>query len=460
MQRHLFRKPAAVALGVIGALFATALWAMFAPSQSEALGGLLLLANAPVALPEMKAIIEALQKSFSDFKTINDDRLSRVEKGAASSDFESKLAKVQEDIAAALDLKKTVEMLESKQNMLGMIGAGAKGQDPDKVAYKSAFFDRFVRKGHDGADIRSLEAKAMNITTGADGGFAVPEVMDREIERLSRDISPMRQLARIIQVGTSDYRKLVRTSGPGSGWVGETDPRGETTTAKYAEVTPYMGEIYANPQITQQALDDVFFDAEADILDQLLEEFAVAEGAAFFTGSGVKKPKGLLAYGSLAQADGVRPFGSLEYIPTGVAGAFAASNPTDIFMVVIQALKQAHRAGSKWCMAKAVLFEIMKMRDGNGNYMWQPKLTDNGLGLNLLGFPVVEAEDMPAKAANSLSIAFGNFQKGYYIVDRMGTRMLRDPYSNKPFVGFYTTKRVGGMLVNSETIKLLKFSAT
>lgn len=419
---------------------------------------MLLLANAPM---ELKGIVDGIQKALAEFKSANDERLAKLEKGAAPGDYEAKLAAVQGELGKLLDLKKDIERIESKQNLQGLAGPlGTKGEsNPDKLAYKAAFFDRFVRKGEDSAELKGLQSKAVNIGTPADGGYAVPEQIDRAIEKLARDISPMRSVANIVTVGTSDYKKLVNTNGIASGWVGETAARTATNTSSLAEVVPPMGELYANPQVTQQALDDIFYDVEADLSAQLVEEFAVAEGSAFVSGNGTNKPKGFLAYTTAATADSSRAFGTLEHIATGVSADFAASNKADALFAVVAALKQAYRNGAGWMMNKAVLFEIMRFKDTTGQYLWQPSLQDNGIGIRLLGFGVTEAEDMPAKAANSLSVAFGNFRRGYTIVDRVGMRMLRDPYSNKPYVGFYTTKRVGGAVVNSEAIKLLKFAA-
>lgn len=450
--------PAGIALAVIAALFALAAFPVLMHMDSQT-AGLLMLANGPVALPEIKQVLETLLKGFEDFKQANNERLAKLEKGESTTDLEAKLGAMQKDIAQALDLKKQIEQLESKSNLAGLFGGGAKSDNPDKVAYKTAFFDRFVRKG-DIAGLSELASKAMSIGSPTDGGVAVPEQLDRNIERLQRDLSPMRQLANVVVVGTSDYKKLVNTNGIASGWVGETAARPETNTSKQAELTPFMGEIYANPQVTQQALDDIFYDVEGDVTGQLIEEFAIAEGAAFFAGNGVNKPKGFLAYPNAATGDSARPFGTLEYVPTGVAGDWPASNRADFLIDIISKLKAGYRAGSSWTMGKALLFEIMKIKDSTGQYLWQPRLTDNGLGMLLLGYAVNEAEDMPVKAANSLSLGFGNWKRGYTIVDRIGMRMMRDPFTNKPYVGFYTTKRVGGMVVNSEAIKLGKFGTS
>lgn len=403
---------------------------------------------------DTKDLIEQTARAFEEFKKANDARLDKIEKAGATGDLDAKLAKIEEDLSTALGLKAELARIEAKSNLQGLFS----GDKPEKTAYKSAFFDRFVRKGEDSAELKDLMRKAWSIGTPADGGYALPEELDRTIEKMLRDVSPVRSVANVVQVGTSDYKKLVNVNGIASGWVGETAARPATNTSQFAEVAPPMGEVYANPQVTQHSLDDMFFNVEQELQDQLMEEFAVAEGAAFVSGNGTNKPKGFLAYTTAATADSSRAFGTIEHVATGVAGDFAASNKADILFTLVSKLKQGYRAGSVWMMNKGLLFEILKFKDTSGQYLWQPSLQASGISLNLLGFPVVEAEDMPAKAADALAIAFGNFRRAYTVVDRMGIRMLRDPYSNKPYVGFYTTKRVGGAVVNSEAIKVAKFA--
>lgn len=415
---------------------------------------LLLLANGPAAL-EVKTLVEKIEKGFEEFKKANDERLGKLEKGGATGDWEAKLAAIQKDVSTALDLKKDIERVELKAGRAGL--GDTKSTDPAKVEYREAFFGRFVRKG-DEAGMKDLAQKAVSVGTPSEGGYAVPEDLDRTIEKLQRDLSPMRSVANIVTVGTSDYKKLVNKNGITSGWVGEKAARPETNTSALEEVVPPIGELYANPMVTQQALDDIFYDVEGDLQGQLVEEFAIAEGAAFITGNGTNKPKGFLAYATAATADSGRAFGTLEHIATGVAGDFAANNKADLFYAIVASLKAGYRTGSVWMMNKSLMFEAMRFKDSTGQYLWQPSLQDE-MPIRLLGFGVKEAEDMPAKAANSLSIAFGNFKRGYTIVDRIGMRMLRDPYTNKPYVGFYTTKRVGGAVINSEAIKVAKFAA-
>lgn len=469
MNRSTFRGAALCAvLLTLAALGSTqpdvllAAWAYITdPAGLLASGGLLTLANAPGVPLEVKQLMDQIQKGFADFKAANDERLQRVEKGLPSADLQAKLGAIEQDLKSAMDQRKELDALQAKMNMMTLGGlGGTPGTDPNKVAYKSAFMDGWIRKGRDDAELRALEAKAWNIGTAGEGGYAVPEQLDRTIEKLLRDISPMRSLARVVPIGSSDYRKLVNVNGITSGWVGETAARPETPTSGLAEFRPPMGELYANPQVTQQALDDMFFDVEGELSAQLLEEFAVAEGAAFTTGNGTNKPKGFLAYTTAATADASRAYGTLQHIATGTAGAFPASNPADVLYNVVGSLKRGYRMGSVWQMNKTTLFTVMKFKDAEGQYLWQPRISENGLDINLLGFPVMENEDMPTIAADALAMAFGNFRVGYIIVDRMGTRMLRDPYTNKPYVGFYTVKRVGGGVVNSQAIKVLKFAAS
>jgi HK97 family phage major capsid protein len=264
----------------------------------------------------------------------------------------------------------------------------------------------------------------------------------------------------VATVSTSDYKRLIDIRGTASGWVGETAARTATNTPQLAERAAFMGEIYANPQVTQQSLDDLFFDVDGWLAGSVSTEFAKQEGVAFTTGDGVNKPKGFLNYTTAATADGARADAVLEHIPTGIAGDFAASNKGDVLLTTVYKLKAGHRAGAVWMTNKALLGEIRAFKESTTNaYIWQPGLVA-GQPSTLLGYPVYESEDMPAKAANALAIAFGNFRAGYCVVDRVGVSTLRDPFTNKPYVGFYTTKRVGGMLLDSEAIKVVRFATT
>ena len=381
--------------------------------------------------------------------------------------YEVKTEMVDGDLDAALDMAAAnaaiadlgVQMgaLEAKLDAAVVAGgrpalAGVKGAGEEPA--RKAFVDGYLRQGHVGAEVKSL-----NGGTGTDGGYAVPREIDGVIDATLKSISPIRTIANVVRVGSAGYRKLVSHGGTPSGWVAEVAGRPETDTPDFAEVAPPMGELYANPAASQAMLDDAAFDVEQWLAGEIAQEFARAEGAAFVSGNGVNKPKGFLAGTVTDEPDGARAFGTIQYLASGAAGGFAAQNPADRLIDLIQALRAPYRQGAAFVMNSATLSAIRKFKASNGAFLWQPGLAE-GRADTLLGYPVVEAEDMPDIAANSLSIAFGNFKAGYLIAERMATQILRDPYSNKPFVHFYATRRVGGAVTNSEAIKLMKFAAS
>ncbi|MGL4541321.1 MAG: phage major capsid protein [Polymorphobacter sp.] len=330
--------------------------------------------------------------------------------------------------------------------------SGAKA-DSDPV--RAAFADRYLRKGLEvGAEIKSL-----TIGTDSAGGYAVPREIDSMIDTTLKSISPIRAIASVVSIGTANYRKLVAVGGVASGWVAETAGRPETGTETFVEVAPPMGELYANPAASQAMLDDAMFDVETWLAGEIGTEFARAEGVAFVTGNGVGRPKGFLAYATAATDDSVRAYGTLQYVPSGAAGAFAASNPQDRLIDLVHALRAPYRQGASWVMNSSTLARVRKMKDAQGQFLWVPALAADQPA-TLLGYPVIEAEAMPDVGVDSLSIAFGNFKAGYLIAERTNTAVLRDPYSNKPFVHFYATRRIGGAVVNSEAIKVMKFALT
>ena len=400
---------------------------------------------------EIRGAVDALAKSVEDFRNTDRDYKSR-----ADGERREALEKANAAIESAEAAKKAAEAAATKAGRMAVGGGG--DVDPAKAEHKKAW-GSWARKGIENG-LAEIERKAVNVTTNADGGFALPEQIESVIAQRLVEVSPIRSIANQVTVSTSDYKVLVDTRGTASGWVGEAAARTETNTAAFAERAASMGEIYANPMATQQSLDDLMFNVDAWIAESIATEFAFREGAAFVTGNGTNRPKGFLDYATAATADSSRAWGTLQHIATGVSADFAASNKGDKLYEVVYALKAGHRANATWVASRALLGEIRTFKESTTNaYLWQPGLAA-GQPSTLAGYPVVEAEDMPAKAANSLSLAFGDFRAGYTIVDRVGIRSLRDPYTNKPYVGFYTTKRVGGMVVNSEAIKVLKFSAT
>lgn len=329
--------------------------------------------------------------------------------------------------------------------------AGAKADA--RPAATKAFVDGYLRGGR----TEGIEVKAVAGTSGAAGGYAVPREIDGRVDETLKAISPIRAIANVVRVGSAGYRKLVAVGGVASGWAAEDAVRAETATPVFVEVAPPMGDLFANPAATQAMLDDAAFDLEAWLAGEIATEFARAEGAAFVGGDGVNKPRGFLTTPQSAQGDGARPFGTVQYRATGVDGGFPASEPEDALLDLVQSLRAPYRQGATFVMNAATLTAIRKFRNADGAFLWQPALSAGQPG-TLLGYPVVDAEDMPDIASGTMAIAFGNFRAGYLIAEREETAILRDPYSHKPFVHFYATRRMGGAVANSEAIKLLKFA--
>lgn len=397
---------------------------------------------------EIITLIEKGNQAFADFKKINDEVSAKT-----AAETKESLEKAFNEMTS---LKSVVETLEAKMTRPTF---GEKSAEEVAQAEHKSAFSQYLRKGTEYD--KSLEAKALasGTNSGSDGGYAVPKTIDAMIEELIVNVSPLRGLADVQQISTPDFHRIVNVRGTASGWVGETDARSATNTPQIKDVKPTIGELYANAQATQQMLDDVFFNAEQWLADNIATEFARAEGAAFISGDGTNKPTGFLAGTINTTDDATRAFGALQYVPTGVAGDFAASNKADVLYTLVSKLKAGYRNGASFVMPKATLFEIAALKDSNGRYLFDFSTVPN-VPNKLLGYDVVEAEDMPAKAANAYGIAFGNFKRGYLVVDRIGTRVVRDPFSNKPYVGFYVTRRTGGAVVNSEAIKVVKFAAS
>jgi HK97 family phage major capsid protein len=314
-----------------------------------------------------------------------------------------------------------------------------------------SFVDGYLRKG------REAEIKSISGVTPQDGGYAVPREIDAMIANQIKEISPIRGLAQVVQVGTSGYRKLMTIGGTASGWVAETAGRPETASPKFEEVAPPTGSLYANPAASQDMLDDAAFDLEGWLASEIAMEFARSEGAAFVNGSGVNRPLGFLASPTSAMGDTSRPFGTIQYVGSGDAAGFDP-NPDARLIDLVHTMKSGHRQGASWVMNSATLAVVRKLKTSDGALLWQPGLVE-GQPDRLLGYPVVEAEDMPDIASGAFPIAFGNFKAGYLIAERSATTILRDPFTNKPFVHFYATKRVGGQVLDSAAIKLLKIEA-
>ena len=416
--------------------------------ESKALAG-------PPQGRELKEAFEEFMHAFDSFKSANDERLEELERRSSDAVTVDKV----ERINAALDEQKRAldELVLANQRpvLASALGTAATAMAGDALAHKGAF-ERYVRKG-DAGGLDRFEIKALSTQSDPDGGYLVPRETETAIDRVLAKASPVRAIAMIRQIGAASYRKPITTSGANAGWVGENASRSETTAPSLSIVEFPTMELYAMPAATQSLLDDAFVNIEAWLAGEVQIEFAEQESAAFVNGDGVNRPRGFLTYTVVADASWA--WDKIGYIASGASGAFAASNPSDKLIDLAYAPKQGYRANGHWVMNRKTEAAIRKFKDGDGNYIWQPGVAA-GEAATLLGYPVSEAEDMPDIAADSLSIAFGDFTRGYLIVDRVGVRVLRDPYSSKPFVLFYTTKRVGGGVQNFEAIKLMKFATS
>ena len=396
---------------------------------------------------EVKKLMEKLTTEFEQFKTENDRRLKEVElKGRADPLTEEKINKHSSAIGA---LEKSINELVAKLNRPG---AGVGQAATEEQAEHRKLFAKYMKKGQD-AGLADLQQKLLQIGVDGDGGYAVPEELDRNIGRMETDAMPMEGLVSSLTMGGESYEKLYDLEGATSGWVGETDDRPETDTPEVGSFKPVYGELYANPFATQKMLDDAFFDVEAWLTESVARKFAEDLDAAIVSGNGVVKPKGILAYSLAATADATRAWGVIEKMHSGGAGTLTADNLIDLTLK----LKPGYRQNAKWLMASATVGYIRKLKDANDQYLWQPSI-QAGQPSVLLGHALVEDENVPAMASGAHSVIFGDYKRAYKLINIKGIRVLRDPYTAKPKVGFYTTKRVGGGVEDTSALKVLTLS--
>lgn len=390
---------------------------------------------------DVKATVEALNQAFATFKTEHTKQLDDIKKGQGDALQALKVDTINAHIA---DLQAAVDSTTTKMAAMEM-GVGGGRQIKDKEY--SAAFSAHMKKGE-------VQA-SLNKGTAAEGGYLAPIEWDRTIvDRLIR-VSPMRSIATVQNISTAGFSKLFNNRGTTSGWVGETDARPATNTPTFSPLTFTPGEIYANPAATQQMLDDSEVDLESWLAGEVETEFSYQEGIAFLTGNGVNKPRGILTYVTGGTAAAVHPWGAIATVPTLSAAAVTADSIIDL----ITALPNEYSADAKFVMNRNTQAAFRKLKDGQGNYLWQPSF-QAGQPATLADYGIVDMPGMPDVAANAVPALFGDFKRGYLIVDRTGVRVLRDPYTNKPYVQFYTTKRVGGGVQNPDVIKALKVSAT
>lgn len=402
-------------------------------------------------MDELKKLIEALGRAFEEFKAQNDSRIKAIEsKGYAPADLTEKVEKINADISNIAAMKKQLEAIETVVARGQYPGGGT--QTPEAMNRMKAF-SHLIRRG--AQDIKELEVQAAASTlSDPDGGFTVPEEVDTAIDRVQGTLSAMRRLATVRAISTDTYKKLVNQGGTTSGWVAEKGTRSETDTPTLKEIAINTKELYAMPAATQSLLDDSRVDIGAWLADEVGVEFNEEEGDAFISGNGVEKPKGIAAYTMIANAS--YEWGKVGYIAGGHASLL---NNADKLIDIQHALKTSYRNGAAWLMNDATCGVIRKFKDGDGNYLWRPGLMEDKPD-TLLGKPVEYDDNVDDIGANKYPLFYGNFKRAYLIIDRLGTRVLRDPYTSKPYVLFYTTKRVGGGIVMYEALKAIKIATS
>lgn len=400
---------------------------------------------------ELKELLQKQGENFEAFKKANDELLKAKADGKAVADMEAKLAKIDGEF---IQINKEIGEIAKKQNRPGaQVGNSI---SPEKAEHKAAL-THYLRTGKEG-DLADLEKKALSSASDPDGGFLVTEEMDTEIDRIAQTAGALRNLANVRTIGAAEYEKLVKTRGVSGGWLAEAADSAESTEPTWSKIEIQAHKMYAEPWIPNEMLEDAFYDLEADVTNEAGITFAETEGAAFITGNGVGKPRGIAAYSTVANAS--YAWGSVGYIASGAAGAFTSVAPADKIMALQHSLKRVYRPGAAFLLNDSALATVRQMKDGSGTYyLWQPDPSGSFLG-RFLGAPVEVDDNMPDIAANSLSIAYGNFKRAYTIVDRRGIAVIRDQVTKKGVTKLHFSKRVGAGITNFEALKFMKFAAS
>lgn len=385
---------------------------------------------------ELKGLVEDLGRAFATFRAENDAQLKAVKDGVADSLQEIKVSAINDHIT---QLQSSIDMINAQMaaHELGIGQPGLKNAEYTKA------FASHMRRG----DVQA----SMSEGSAPDGGYLAPVEWDRTITDKLALISPMRGLCQVQRISGAGFTKLFNMGGTASGWVGETDARPNTAASTLASLSFGVGEIYANPAATQTILDDAEINLETWLAGEVQGEFALQEDLAFMSGSGVAKPFGILTYVTGGANAAKHPFGAI----TALVGATVGAVGTDDVLDAIYDLPAAATAGAVLAVNRKSIKAIRKLKDTEGNYLWAPGLIA-GQPSSFMGFPVRELPNMPDIATGAVAALFGDFKKTYLIIDRVGVRVLRDPYTNKPYISFYTTKRVGGGMVNPQYMRALK----
>jgi HK97 family phage major capsid protein len=384
-----------------------------------------------------KAMIAQIQAAFEEFKAAHTEQL----KGKADVVVDEKVDKINTavtDMQAGLDeLNRTVAALKLN---------GAEGNDQPRDPEYSKEFEAYFKRGVESKKLEEVRAAATK--TDGEGGYLAPIEWDRTVGKKLKQVSRMRQYSSVQQISGAGFSKVFSDRNVGSGWVGETAARPATTTPALSSLAFPLGELYANPAASQGLIDDAEVDIEAWLADEVSVEFDRQEGIAFLSGDGTNKPHGILTYVTGAANAARHPYGAIPVVNSGVAAAVTG----DGILSLVGALPSEYEANARFFMNRGTTTAVRKLKDGQGNYLWQPSYAA-GQPATLNGEEIVELPGMPAVGAGAIAILYGDMQETYLVVDRIGIRVLRDPYTNKPFVHFYTTKRVGGGVKNPEAMR-------
>ena len=394
---------------------------------------------------------------------------TKARAGTGMSDGAEPAAEVKTALAGFLkevkgfqdEMKSKMQQQEERLTMLqskSFAGRPALSTAATEEAPHQKAFAAYLRSGDDDA-LRGLvlEGKALNTAVAAEGGYLVDPQTSETIRGVLMSTASIRQIANVVNVEATSFDVLVDHTEMGSGWATETANASETTTPQIERISIPLHELSAMPKASQRLLDDSAFDIEGWLAGRIADKFARAEAAAFVSGDGIDKPKGFLTHTTVANATWA--WGSLGYVATGAVGDFASTNASDAIVDLVYALEAEYRANAAFVMNSKTAGAVRKMKDADGRFLWSDGLAA-GEPARLMGYPVLIAEDMPDIAADAYAIAFGDFKNGYTIAERPDLRILRDPFSAKPHVLFYATKRVGGDVSDFAAIKLLKFAAS
>ena len=390
---------------------------------------------------EVKTAVETLGSAFDEFKKTNDERLASLEsKQSVDPLVETKLANIEKELdkyeavnqqltKAQAEQKNLEERVNSFETMMKRPTSGAKTEEVD-VAIKS--FDKFLRKGKESLD--DLELKALSVSNDTSGGFLAPEEYVRELIKTITEVSPVRTVARIRSTAQKSIKMPSRTATFTAQWVAENATRSETTgyTTNLEEIPTH--EVYALQDISEQELEDSVFDLESEMRQEFATQFAKAEGESFITGNSVGKPEGILTNSDVASTN------------SGASGALTG----DGLIQLVHDIKTDYGRNGSFMFNRSTLAAIRKLKDSAGQYVFQAgMMLTAGVPNTILGYPYLEAPDMPDVSAGTKPVVFGDFRRGYLIVDRVALSVLRDPFTQATSgnVRYYARRRVGGQVI-------------